>query len=112
MSVDSRPTAAARILHVDDDERLARSVSRLLRLNGYPETEVCTDSTEALKRVESYRPDVMIVDLVMPGVGGIELLEAVRRRFPSVCVIVLTADYDARAAVECMRLGAREGSTS
>ena len=99
---------AVRIMHVDDDERIIRSVARVLRSNGYSAVEGCTDSTAAIERIQAFEPDVLLLDLVMPEVGGRALLDQLRSSMPEVRVIVLTAEYDARAAVDCMRAGARD----
>lgn len=100
--------AGARILIVDDDEMLARSIARMLRLKGHPEIETCGDPTAVADRIERFEPDLMLLDLVMPGVRGQRILESTARSHPGLGIIVLTAEYDARAAVECMRLGARD----
>lgn len=100
--------APARVLIVDDDETLTRSIARMLRLNGYPDVDVCSDPRATTERVTNFRPDVMLLDLLMPGMRGQRVLEATRRNHPGLGVVILTADYDARAAVECMRLGARD----
>ncbi|MEZ4281752.1 MAG: sigma-54 dependent transcriptional regulator [Myxococcota bacterium] len=109
MPIDAVSSAAgARILIVDDDEMLARSIARMLRLNGHPEIETCGDPTTVADRIERFEPDLMLLDLVMPGVRGQRILESTARSHPGLGIIVLTAEYDARAAVECMRLGARD----
>jgi len=101
-------SAGSRILIVDDDEMLARSIARMLRLHGFPEVETCGDPTAVPEVLDRFAPDVMLLDLVMPGIRGQRILEATSRSHPGLGVIVLTAEYDARAAVECMRLGARD----
>lgn len=97
-----------RILHVDDDQKVVKSIGRLLRMSGYTSLEQCTDASGAMDCVERFRPDLVLIDLLMPNISGQEIIEAVHRKHPGVAVIVLTAEYDARAAVECLRAGARD----
>ena len=96
------------MLHIDDDARVVKSIARLLRLNGYTALEQCTRPTEALACVERFAPDIVLVDLLMPEVSGLEIVREVHRRHANVALVVLTAEYDARAAVDCIRAGARD----
>lgn len=99
---------SVRILLVDDDETLTRSIARMLRMNGHPAVEICSDPHQVPAILDRFRPDVVLLDLVMPGIRGQRILEMTTRSHPGIGVIVLTAEYDSRAAVECMRLGARD----
>ena len=85
----------AKILLVDDEPLLLDSLEIILTLSG--EHEVCgkaSNGVEALKLLATCEPDVMLVDLNMPGMGGIELIPMVKKDHPDVKIIVLTTFYD------------------
>jgi two-component system NtrC family response regulator len=94
-----------RILVVDDDESLRRVTQVQLEQEGYP---VATASTaaEALAALEKAPYDLVITDLKMPGLSGVDLLRRVREEYPEILVIVVTAYGTVESAVEAMKLGA------
>ncbi len=77
---------------VVDDSLVDRRVAGQL-LEGHPEyhVEYAADGTEALELLEARLPLTVVTDLQMPEIDGMQLIEGVRRRFPSVPVIVMTA---------------------
>lgn len=83
MSTDS----TARILVVDDDDTLRRVVTRVLIRAGHNVTEA-RDGVEAERSCESELPDLVVLDIYMPGRDGIETLLAIRERWPSLPVLV------------------------
>jgi DNA-binding NtrC family response regulator len=103
------PTTAhrvhSRILIVDDDRDMRASLVDLLSDEGYT-VEACQTGAEALTAVERSSPDLLITDLVMNGMQGIELLRAAKQRDPGLAVVVITAFGTIESAVEAMRLGA------
>ncbi len=78
-----------RVLIVEDDEIVRATLAELLRLWGY-ETETASNGLEALEKTPSFHPRVVISDLQMPRMGGIELLEALRSSRPYVNCIIIT----------------------
>jgi len=94
------------ILAVDDEEQVVRGVSRTLRAHGFDNVATTSDATSVPGLVAANPPAVLLLDLVMPRMGGRQILEIVRQSNPEVMVIVVTAEQDARTAVECMKLGA------
>jgi CheY-like chemotaxis protein len=68
---------AHKVLIVEDDERMAQAISRALKRKGF-ETKIAHDGFEAGTMAVSYNPAVMTLDLRMPGIGGIEVLEKIR----------------------------------
>jgi DNA-binding NtrC family response regulator len=78
-----------RVLVVEDSEVQRTALAELVRLWGY-DTEVTSDGLEALKKMLWFRPQIVILDLQVPRVGGIELLEALRN-VPDIDCIVLSA---------------------
>jgi two-component system, cell cycle response regulator len=96
-----------RVLLVDDDAFVRRIVAERLRRAGYVVTEA-RDGTEALERYEHERVQVVITDVGMPRLGGLELLAALRGQEVAPEVILLTGSHasDTQAAVQALRLGA------
>ncbi|HXP76542.1 MAG TPA: response regulator [Stellaceae bacterium] len=80
---------SARILVVDDEEIVIRSCLRILEGNGY-EVDVAHDGHDALGKVESNTYDVMILDIMMPNLGGLEVLRRVKETHPDIDVIMIT----------------------
>ena len=94
-----------RILVVDDDESLRRVTEVQLQEEGY-DVATAASGEEALQRLEGGPYDLVISDLKMPGMSGVDLLREVRQRHPEVVVILLTAFGTVETAVEAMKLGA------
>ncbi len=101
----SRAVATARVLVVDDESSARSALTELLREEGY-EVQSAADGYKALGRVDGWEPDVVITDVKMPALGGIELMTKLRERMPDVAVIVMTAYGSVEGAVEAMHLGA------
>lgn len=91
------PAAARRALVVDDEPSMARAIERVLRQAGY-ETALAADGFQAGALLFSFRPDVMTLDLRMPGMDGIEVLRFLQRTvLPApLKVVVLSADSEER----------------
>jgi len=86
---------------------MAENLGRSLAGAGYRPI-VCWDSLEAMALVEQTRPDVVVADLKMPGLDGMELLERLRQEQPSIPVIMVTGYATIDAAVEAMKKGATD----
>jgi DNA-binding NtrC family response regulator len=98
----SRPM---RILLVDDNEELLFSLCRTFRNAGY-EVSSAADAESALAGLERSVPDVVLTDLRLPGLSGLDILRAVRQRYPRVPVLIVTAFGDEDTQLEAQRLGA------
>lgn len=96
--------SAAKVLVVDDDAAFAGMVADLLTERGYVAVSV-TDPREALRRVTADGFAAVLVDLVMPGMGGLELVERIRAQSPDTQVLILTGQGDIDSAVEGIRHG-------
>lgn len=96
-----------RILIVDDHAVL-RQGARLVLGQGFPDAVFgeATSSQEGLSLLETGPWSLLILDISMPGRGGLELLEDVKRRWPSLPVVILSAYPEEEFAVRCLRLGA------
>jgi len=97
----------ARLLVVDDDPGSRRSLARVLATRGY-EIYLAEDGKAALDLCEREkgRFDLVLLDMVMPGLSGRDVLAALRARFPSIKVLVVTGDSDEAVADEAIQLGA------
>ncbi len=93
------------VLVVDDKEMMRDSVGSSLRRAGFDVT-TADRAQAAVERIAQKRPDVVITDLKMPGMTGIELLEKIREIDDEVPVVMMTAFGTIETAVEAMRLGA------
>jgi len=96
-----------KILAIDDDRQNLDMMAAAL---GRPEVEIVssTDSTAALELFFYVRPQLVLLDLMMPGIGGMELLEQMVAADASVDVILITGDYSTGSAVEAIQKGASD----
>ncbi len=94
----------ARILVVDDDTALAEMIGIVLRTEGF-EPIFCADGTEALATFQSSRPDLVLLDLMLPGKSGIEVCAEIRTE-SGVPIIMLTAKSDTTDVVHGLESGA------
>ena len=94
-----------RILVVDDEPSARSGLSRLLVQEGYI-ADTAEDGAKALALATERPPDVIVTDLKMPGMDGIELCRRLREQDPDLPVIVVTAFGDVNSAVQAMRAGA------
>src|SRR6267378_1067157 len=99
---------AANILLVDDEPGMLCYIRTLLEVDDY---KVSTASTgeEALQQVEKgLRPDLVLLDLLMPGIDGLQTLEQLRQLVPGTKVVMLSCVSDTRKVVQAIRLGAHD----
>jgi CheY-like chemotaxis protein len=80
------------ILVVDDDRIIRESLAAALLDAGYT-VRLAVDGISALAELRDFEPDVLLSDLNMPGMGGCELLSIVRRRFPAIRSVAMSAAY-------------------
>jgi DNA-binding NtrC family response regulator len=92
---------------VDDEVNARTALAELLRDEGY-DVETAADAFKALGKYESFAPEVVVTDLKMPGMDGIELVKKIRGAEDPAAVIVMTAFGAVASAVEAMRAGAAE----
>jgi len=94
-----------RILIVDDEEIVLRSCKRILQCEDY-EIDLAQNGVSALEMVNEQTYDVMILDIMMPRMDGIEVLRRVKEARPEIDVIMITGLHDIGTAVHAMKLGA------
>lgn len=94
-----------RVLVLEDEPNLRKVLGALLRREGY-EVSLAENGEVGLTEFDKSGADVVITDLVMPKVGGMEVLRAINERDPDVPVIIITAHGTVDSAVEAIKLGA------
>jgi two-component system alkaline phosphatase synthesis response regulator PhoP len=97
----------ARVLVVDDEPDIREFLSYNLSKNGF-KVEVAEDGIEGLKRASSFSPHIIIMDIMMPGMSGIELCKEIRSRpeFNGVLIAMLTARQEDQVQIEALTVGA------
>ena len=96
-----------RILVVDDDPSMRIALMETIRRLGYA-VQGATDGTEALERITKFRPWLVLTDLRMPRLTGLELIKEMKARAPQTAIVLMTAYGTVETAVEAMKLGASE----
>lgn len=93
------------VLLVDDEVEFITTLAERLELRGVA-ARVAHDGQSALKAVAENEPRVMILDMMMPGMKGLDVLQRIREEHPAVQVILLTGQGKTRDGIEGMKLGA------
>jgi DNA-binding response OmpR family regulator len=94
-----------KVLLVDDEEEFVKTLGERLEMRGI-EPDTAFTGEAALKRIEQEQPDIMVLDIKMPGIDGMEVLRRVRKAYPRIQVIMLTAHGSDKDKAEAERLGA------
>ena len=95
----------ARTLIIDDSVFIRRRVAEILRADDNEILEAA-NGYEGLDKAEKLKPDIIILDLLMPEMDGFEMLNALNERGLTIPVIVLSADIQDTTQAECLKLGA------
>jgi len=94
-----------KVLLIDDEDEFVTTLAERLDLRGiHALTE--TDGQEALARIESDAPQVVVLDIMMPGISGLDILRHIKRTHPETPVILLTGRGTTNEGIEGMQLGA------
>jgi DNA-binding response OmpR family regulator len=94
-----------KVLVVDDEEDFVKTISERMALRDV-KPDVAMDGEEALKKFEKDEPTVMVLDLKMPGMDGLDVLRQVKKAYPSTQVIILTGKGTKKDEEEARKLGA------
>jgi DNA-binding response OmpR family regulator len=97
-----------KILLVDDEEYFVKTLSEYINKMRNLRADIALNGEEALKLVENEAPDVIVLDLKMPGIDGMEVLRRVKKAYPVVQVIILTGYGSEKDKKDSLRLGAFE----
>jgi two-component system response regulator RegA len=95
------------ILLVDDEVNFLNALSQRFEARGF-KADAVTSGEEALEKVKGKNYNIVILDLVMPGMGGIEVLKNIKKNYPDLPVIILTGQGTTEKAVEAMKEGAMD----
>lgn len=99
--------ASKLILVVDDDTQLRFTFSSILEKGGY-RAQTCENPSDVISLLGSETFDLVFLDLNMPGMSGIEVLQKIKELFPELPVLILTAHASLETAIQAIRLGARD----
>jgi len=104
--MEHMPREKTPILVIDDDEALLISIKATITSSGIMEPALLSDSRSALDLIRRHDFHLVILDLIMPHMGGIELLEKIKEEFPAIECVIVTAIDDTSSAVQAMKFGA------
>ena len=90
---------------VDDEKEFVSTLGERLELRGF-EVQIASDGEEALQLIENDPPQVVVLDVLMPGLGGLEVLKRIKSSKPEIAVILLTGQGSTKEGIEGTRLGA------
>jgi len=95
----------AKVLVIDDEESMRDSCSMIIEKEGLsPET--AENGEKGLEKIKEIKPDIALIDLKMPGIGGLEVLEKLKETDPTIIAVVITGYGTVESAVEAMKRGA------
>jgi DNA-binding NtrC family response regulator len=92
-------------LLVDDEEEFVMTLAERLQIRGI-QAKTATDGQEALSMIETEKPQVVVLDIMMPGISGLDVLDHIKKNYPHIEVILLTGRGSTKEGIEGMRLGA------
>jgi putative two-component system response regulator len=95
------------ILIVDDEKTVRRSLNKALTMNGFA-CEEAANADEAMAQLNRRPADLVILDVMMPGISGKELLPKIKKTFPDTAVVMATAVVEPDTIVDCMKNGAHD----
>jgi DNA-binding response OmpR family regulator len=95
----------ARLLVVDDEEHVTAIIEEYFTSLGY-EVEIAHDGAEALRRAAAVRPDVVLLDINMPRMNGVEVLRDIKQIDETIAVIMVTANEQVQLAADALKSGA------
>ncbi len=103
------PARLIRILVVEDERELLDTISNLLKDQGYA-VSICTSAEEAMRQVQGSIPDLVLIDIKLPGIDGFDLYQEFKKnpKFGSTPVVFLTAFNSLQAAMTAKQQGAAE----
>ena len=104
------PSVPKKILIVDDERHVRELISKFLSPRGYT-VLLAGNGEEGMTSIRSERPDLVFLDIIMPGKDGLEVLQDIKRDYPDLPVIIFSALHEEETAKEAIRLGAYDYMT-
>ena len=104
-SHDFRRGSIKHVLVIDDDEKICWAFEQFLESEGY-RPSIANNAEEGLRRIAADKPDVILLDVKLPGMSGLEALGEIKANHPWVIVVIITAYDDVETTIEAMRLQA------
>jgi DNA-binding NtrC family response regulator len=106
--MESIPKKNTPVLVVDDDEGLLLSIKATLVSSGLPEPALISDSRHVLDQVRNNTFRLILLDLMMPHLNGLEVLKSIKKNFPDIECVIVSASDEVTTAVQAMALGASD----
>jgi two-component system chemotaxis response regulator CheY len=97
-----------RVLIVDDSPIMRQMLVKIFTEEGFSVAGEAADGAEALELFESLQPDLTTLDIVMPKMRGIEVLERIMAKRPEAKIIMASSVSDARTVMHCLKMGAKQ----
>lgn len=94
-----------KVLLVDDEEEFVTTLAERLEIRGF-EPEIATSGSQAISLVENHVFDLVVLDIMMPGIGGLEVMEQIKQQYPDMPVILLTGRGSTKEGLSGMHKGA------
>ena len=95
----------ADILVVDDDQSVAKAFEYFLAFDGHT-SRIASNAEDAIRLIEEQRPHLVMMDVRMPGIDGLQALAQIRARFPGIYVVIMTAYGTSQTSIDAIRAGA------
>ena len=105
LSVPGEPHMEQHVMLVDDEHEFVNTLSERLRERNV-DAAVAIDGESALHMIQEHEPEVMILDLNMPGITGLDVLQRIRTSNPNIKVIILTGHGEEKTREACLAMGA------
>lgn len=106
-AAEARGRSRRRILVVDDDPDVGAVLVEYLTGRGF-DTTLALSGEEALERAPALQPDFVLLDITMPGIGGVESLKQIKALLPQTCVVMVSANQDVDVAQQTLAIGAAD----
>lgn len=97
-----------RVLIVDDSPIMRQMLVKIFSANGFAVVGEAADGAQAVARFEELLPDLTTLDIVMPKMRGIEVLEQIMGKYPEASIVMASSVSDARTVMLCLKMGARQ----
>jgi DNA-binding NtrC family response regulator len=104
--MESNKRPAQPILIIDDEESILLAIDTILRMVGYNNIITCQDSRRAMDLIARHHAELILLDLTMPNLSGLDLLPSITAEHPDIPVIIVTVADDTDTAVRCIKTGA------